>query len=548
MSSLSVTVARLWKKLSSPAAGEGTALLGDSDAGAYFTGTTQAAINQEIGLKLFPIYAPTVSSGANGATNGAAIQASIDACSAAGGGTVVLKSNTGTITSTPLVPKPGVTVDLQYNTLKLADSQSGPLIYDGRSTGTVYERFGVVNGTLDCNRATNNTSNLTGGAIWLTHWDRLYFAGLKITGGYRNLFNLYGCQIVRLDDILCLDNGINGDARFAYGADFETSSPAARPCKSVKVSNFTVTTMWGFGIHFNGVQGFEAENLFFTDLAFTSNQAIAITCTQASAGTIRNAISSNVNGDTYEFNACTDIDCVNLITDTPGRYGLLFGDNATGLYNQRVRINGFTCTNTGHATFSMTLNWMKGCSISDFTVDKALNTLTTGGPATDRNNLLADGVFAGAANALATRYRKFNMERVRFSNFFVARGDGPLWTVTCPQVSDQFEVAIPNGSAAYVELDDLFDSTLNFRSHISGKLRTDTFLPGVPATQSSYQEVLFVASNNGSTINLGTVTTVSNSVARALTITADAANKRLVLTNATGSDVTATWAIDLVGV
>jgi hypothetical protein len=77
---------------------------------------------------------------------------------------------------------------------------------------------------------------------------------------------------------------------------------------------------------------------------------------------------------------------------------------------------------------------------------------------------------------------------------------------------------------------------------VNGRLRVTS---GLNNQQGTYHECLFLGSSNNSTFNLSAVTTVVNAVARTMTITADAANRRIAITNSTGSDVSIWWAVEL---
>ena len=64
--------------------------------------------------------------------------------------------------------------------------------------------------------------------------------------------------------------------------------------------------------------------------------------------------------------------------------------------------------------------------------------------------------------------------------------------------------------------------------------------------QGSYQEVSFMANNAGSAVNLSAVTSVANSISRVMTITGDAANEKIVLTNSSGVDLFCKISLDFI--
>jgi hypothetical protein len=66
------------------------------------------------------------------------------------------------------------------------------------------------------------------------------------------------------------------------------------------------------------------------------------------------------------------------------------------------------------------------------------------------------------------------------------------------------------------------------------------------ASQGSYQSCEFIINNNGTAANLTAVTTIASAVSRVLTITGDAANRKLVFTNGSGVDLNTGISLEMV--
>jgi hypothetical protein len=460
----------------------------------------------------------------------AAIQAAIDACSN-NAGTLVFPF--GTYVTSTLVPKSNVTIDLQGSTLALKD---GTL--DKFFAGIGGENFSIINGTLDGNQANNTGATFLSGMSSFTDWSGLVIRNVTFTEIYNATLFLDGTtNNVIIDNVLVVDCGVvNGFSRYAYGIQAYAST------KNISIKNYTVSNMYGFGIHFFGCTDFVAENLTFDTLTFGGN-AIAITWTQAARGIVQNVYIDGVDGDPLEINASIDQLIENVYVASCGDIPLLFGDNFTGIFNERVRVKNFKAVSTG-GTHSVRLNFVKDCSFEQFQTDKEWDTTVSGAPAADFGNKIIDLTIPAVLDPTITEFRKFHVQRASFSNFYIHNFDGAIATISCPKnaaISNQNIISLANGAATYIDFDDIGVLAIG-RGFVNGRLRVTSSFNN---QQGTYQECLFLCSNNATTLNLSAVTAVNNSSARAVTIAADAANKRISLTNSTGVNLQVTWTVEL---
>lgn len=436
------------------------------------------------------------------------------------------------ITAT-LSPLSNVTLQLNGATLKLKNGTNGRIF--NASAGGV--NFAVLNGTLDGNQANNAGNFNLSGASNFINWDGLTFKNIVWQNVYRASLILDGTtKNVVLEDITHNNCGqANAFGKFAYALECYAGT------RQLIIKNFTVRNHYGFGIHFYGCTDFEADNLLFEGLTY-NNVAIAITWTQAKRGRVSNVRCVDVDGDNLECNASTDQLIENVTIENAGRYALLFGDNSTGQFNERVVTRSLKATNTtGAFGVKSALNYIKSCAFENIDLDGGVGTLSSGTPLTgDRNNTISDSVFATNISATFTFYRKFHLKRVRFDNFYVNDFDGVVATFTNPQVSGSFNLSLANGATTYIDFN-AFNS-MGQIGFVTGRLRVTAALNN---QQGTYHECLFLGSNNNSTFNLSPITTVVNAVARTMVITADAANRRIAIQNTTGNTVTVWWAIEL---
>jgi len=465
----------------------------------------------------------------NGVTDDTvAIQAAIDAASTIGG--TVLFKNATFIVST-LGPKSNVTLDLCGGTIKLKDG-TNERIFNGSSGGI---NFSILNGTLDGNKVNNFGNYNLSGASNFTDWDKLTFKNLTWQNVYRASLILGGTtKNVVLENIVHNNCGqANVYNLFAYALECYPGT------SRIHIRNFSVNQHYGFGIHFYGTDTFSASNLKFETLTY-NNVAIAITFTEATRGTVSNVYCNSVDGDNLECNNCTDISVENVSISGAGNRAVIMGDNGPGTFNERIVWRNVKTVSTG-ATYSLAINYIKNCTFDHFETDKTWTTLGVGPPLTgDRNNVISNSLIAGDITTSFTFYKKFHLKRVRFNNFYVNDHDGVVSTFSNPQVSGSFSIALANGATTYVDFN-AFNGMGSF-GFVCGRLRITA---GLNNQQSTYHECLFLASNNNATLNLSPVTTVTNLVARTMTITADAANRRIAITNSTGADVQAFWAVEL---
>jgi hypothetical protein len=423
-----------------------------------------------------------------------------------------------------LTPKSNVTLQLNGATLKLKNG-TNERIFNGDAGGV---NFAVVNGTLDGNKANNTSGNLSGGSNY-TNWDGLTIRNIIFKNIRRVSLILDGTtKNVVIENISNIDSGI-GNTGYALEAYYGVTK--------LKINNFSVTNMQGYGIHFIGCSDFVAENLFFDNLNDGTSTGIAITWTEANRGIVKNITCNNVTGDSLECNNSTDILIENVKITNSGRYGILMGDNAgLGTYNQRIAWKNVVTTNTG-GTYSVSVNYFKNCTFEKFNTDK---TWTTVSGLDDRNNVIQDSIISANIDGTFTLYRKFGLKRVRFNNFYINDFDGVVATFSNPQINGSFNLSLANGATTYIDFN-AFNS-MGQIGFVNGRLRVTAGLNNV---QGTYHECLFLGSNDNTTFNLSAITTVVNLIARTMTITADAANRRIAITNSTGAGVTVWWAIEL---
>jgi len=496
-------------------------------AGASAVATTvQAKLRETVSVKDFGAVGDGV------ADDTAAIQSAINQANLSGYD-VLFDTNRTYITGT-LTPKSNVKLNLQGSTLKLKAATNWLLI-DG--TATSGSNFSILNGTLDPNKSQNNGNvNQAGGGIWLVGWNQVLLQNVSINNAFRSSIVLNGCSDVTLDTIEQNNCGqTNAFGFFGYGLE------AYNGTSRLVIRNFYVNSMYGFGIHFFGCTDFCADNLKFNNLTY-GGAAIAITWTQAQRGRVGNVLCQSVDGDTLEVNASIDQVIENVSIVSAGDIPLLFGDNGTGVFNERVTVRNFKSTSTGGA-FSARINYVKRCSFQNLDFDKSIDTFASGAPATgDRNNSITDSIIAANISTPVNYYNKFHLLRVAFSNFYVNSFDGVNASFSNPQSSGSFNLSVANSGVTYVDF--VAWDNLGFQGFKAGKLKVLAWLNN---SQGTYHEVPFYVTNTGSAANLGTLTTVSGSFARDMTIAADAVNKRISITNSTGNTCFVQWSVDLTG-
>jgi hypothetical protein len=212
------------------------------------------------------------------------------------------------------------------------------------------------------------------------------------------------------------------------------------------------------------------------------------------------------------------------------------GDNLLGTYNERIVWRNFVMTSSASAS-SLALNYFKNCIFENFNTDKTWATVSG---LDDRNNVIQDSVIGANIDGTFTLFRKFHLKRVRFNNFYVNDFDGVVATFSNPQIGGSFNLSLANGATTYINFN-AFNS-MGLLGIVNGRLRVTSALN---SSQGTYQECLFLASNDNVTLNLSAITTVVAAIARTVTIAADAANRRIAITNSTGADLLVWWAVEL---
>jgi polygalacturonase len=417
-----------------------------------------------------------------------------------------------------LSPKSNVLIDLNGSTLKLKDETELPLFYDWAETkNPKHTNFGVINGVIDANMQNNNEVNQSGGVFWLTDWNGLFFDRLIIKNAFRNIFNFFRCHNIDIPNAECIGNGmINPGNFYSYAMTFEPG------CKNIKIGNLTVKDMYGFGIHFNNVDNYTAENLFFETL--THPTAIAVTFTEARNGVIKNIHCKGVIGDNIEINASKDLTIDNLFTDG-ARRPIIYGDNNTGLTNERVNINNVKTINTTGSA-SIAVNWLKKGTISNFEFDKGLETLAN---ILSEDVRFIDGSFNVDLPSSAFYYDRFRFINTKFNNLLVQRLENTIFEIG----NNGKRLVMNNEAVIEIPLANLARES----GMIGGRLEVLSYMPG--SGQGTFQEIGFV--NFGDMLNITPINTVDGTVVRKVDITQNATTKRLILTNNTGQTLLVKW-------
>lgn len=504
--------AGLWSIFTSLAQAAGSSLIG-------FVQAAAGAVMRPLQDKLRDLETHTGDYGivADGTSQTVKFQKAIDAVSAAGGG--IIKCAAGlTFVVGGLVPKPGVLIDLNGSTLKLADNAKVPIFFDGGVPIGTASRFGVINGTLDCNQATNKGINVVGG-VWLTGWSNLDFRRLVVKNCYRIGLNLINCNWFTIRDYQFQDSGTNdGAGFFAYALNIDGSAASSRyfDIKGVAVSN-----VYGFGIHFYGCADFTADNLSFYNLTYNA-QAIAITFTSTSRFSTSNVIANQVSGDSIEVNSCYDGDFNNYNIQQSGNRALLIGINTAGPNSARLRFNNFQSLATTGA-YAASLSYLENCEFNEMDFDKAVSYNVAS--VTSKNNVIRNSNIASTAAGSVGLINKgyFILENVRFTDWTYRNLNRQRVVVSTKQriaVASSFDISFPAILPGLLTADGSVGGTLMTMSRFTGSFNQGTLQTGQ-----------FLVNDFGTAANLSALTVLNSAVARPLTIAGDGPNKKITLTN-----------------
>jgi len=484
-----------------------------TQAGSTYGSNVQLKLQESVSVKDFGAVGDGV------ADDTAAIQAAIDAVSAIGG-CLIGNKNDVYVCST-IYPKSNVSFDLCGSTLKVKDNSntSNAGFIDGYTVANG-NNFQLLNGVIDGNQD-NNTTAFAETLLVLQGWENCTIKNITFTDSYTTAMS-FGDDFsnIKVENVIVKDSGVSGNphSKFSYGLEAYTGT-------GLSVENFKVENCFGFGIHFVGCTEFSANNLTFDTL--TTAASICITFSGAKRGTVSNVYCTGVTGDNIEINDSEDITLINTHVNAAGRYALLVGQLTSPNYNKRIVIDNFYSTSTT-GVYSAVLSFVIDCSLRNIYVDKKINHDLTASPSSAGNKLSKANINDTIVNNTSLFRQSFILEDVEFTDYTL-----DSFTNSRAVVGDFVTVA--NGAAHDILLNDLawpFVVTGN----IGGNLR---LLNQFTANnlQGSYQEVSFMANNAGSAVNLSAVTSVANSVSRVMTITGDAANEKIVLTNSSGVDL-----------
>jgi hypothetical protein len=451
-----------------------------------------------------------------------AFQAAIDFTSLSKSGVLdLVKGKTYIVNG--LVPKDNVLINMNWATIKSINGANAPMFFDS-ATAIDKFNFGIVNGTLDGNKLNVTQQNVMG-QIWLTRWKGLKFENLTIINGYRTGMNLIGVQDVEIVNYIYKDAGFVEATYYSYALSLEASGTIRS--NNVTINNMEVIDCVGYGIHFFRCDNFVANNLAFTNLTFSTG-SIGITFTEVVNGICKNVTCDNIAGDAIEINDSYNVELLNTKVNAAGNRALLVGQNTGGLpYNNKLKVDNFTSTNTVGANAVALSNCIES-SFSNFNTDKRMyhdpayslsinNTI---------NNCVMGATLASAFSLIY--YKRFSVVDVSFSDY-----------THISYLGNKYTVSIPNKGYAIAEAKDLLLTEVGglfMTTHgaVQGTCTIKSYFTS-SVSQGSMQKFDFIANNTTPYVRLSTITTLSNSVNRSLTITADSANKKIVLTN--GSSV-----------
>lgn len=460
---------------------------------------TEAKFSNALRLKAIKDYVTPEMFGAvgDGLTDDTdAIQSAIDSDSG-----LVLFGHGKTYLSSCLIPKSNKIIDLNNSTLFLKNNTELPMFYVvAEETGY---SFKVCNGQIDCNMDNNHAVNQSAGTFWITNWDGLEFSDLKITHAFRNAINLYNCKNIVVENIDCVDCGMtNSGGFYSYGATFEPT------CENVVVNNFNVSNMKGYGIHFNETVKYKCVNCDFDTVS-----GIAITCTKSQNGVIENISCDSVSGDNIEINANKNVVIKNVSISSAGNRALLFGDNGTGIDNERIIVDNLIAENTV-GTYSASFNHLVDSIIRNCTFDKQI--------ATQNTLPLHDTIFENCKinmNVASMFFiPRFILKNCIFNDF---TADSNNWFIN---LRNNAYVGINNGETAELNLINASGYALGGTIKVLSRFSENN-------GQNTIKEVPISISNWSVGEN---VFRIDGTYQRNVAISMDSTNKKLIFTNSTG--------------
>lgn len=425
-----------------------------------------------------------------------AIQSAIDSDSG-----LVLFGHGKTYLSSCLIPKSNKIIDLNNSTLFLKNNTELPIFYViAEDTG---HSFKVCNGQIDCNMDNNHAVNQSAGTFWITNWEGLEFSDLKITHAFRNAINLWNCKNIKVENVDCVDCGMSNSGGFySYGAAFEPT------CENVIVNNFNIENMYGYGIHFNETLDYKCTNCNFDTLT-----GIAITCTKSQNGVIENIICKSVSGDNLEINANKNVAIKNVSIKNAGIRALLFGDNSTGINNERIIVDNFICADTV-GTYSASFNYLVDSIIRNCTFDKQI--------ATQNTLPLHDTIFENCKinmNCASMFFLpRFTLKNCIFNDFTV---DSNNWFI---DLRNNAYIGINNGETSELNLINASDYALGGTIKVLSRFSDNN-------NQNTIKEVPISIANWSVGDN---IYKIDGTAVRNIAISMDSVNKKLIFTNSTG--------------
>jgi len=471
----------------------------------------------------------------DGSDQASKIQAAIDYASSLGGYMEIRFEPGEAYTTSRLVPKSGVLLNLQGATLKLADNTNAPILYDGGSG--VGARFGLINGTLDCNQNANKAANICGG-LWLNQWDDVEARNLTIKNCSRVGLYFYRSTQVVVENYTFIDSGTStatAAVKFSYALGIGINTTTGDNCNNVVVKNIKASNRYGYGILVLGSTNVSIENVDFDNFNYLTF-SIGITLSETSRINVNNVVMNDIVGDNFEINGCEDVVVNNVDISNAGNRPLLIGQNTPGTFSKRLTLSNFKTTTTG-GSFSASLSYLFDSTLTNFNCDKGASGTSTAG--TSDNNCVTDSIFPVTSPAIFLAYGFYRLENVQFSNVTYRSFDRYSAKVTG-------RTTIAASGVFNLDMTTLFNIFMTLGSRaVTGKLSLQSSWSG-SANNGSYQSCEFLVNDFGTAANSSAVTQVNNAVARALTIAGDAANKRITLTNGTVVDLGVSYELNIV--
>jgi hypothetical protein len=212
------------------------------------------------------------------------------------------------------------------------------------------------------------------------------------------------------------------------------------------------------------------------------------------------------------------------------------GANNTDVNNKNVKIKGFSTVGTAYTRVG-SLDYINLCEFENLDLDKPIESSYVQGVGGSAQNIIKNSRIYGTNWTYQTFNNYFELQNVDYkaADFYVesqnARSSKIIGTIS-----------VLNGGVGYIDIGAY--NGMGEKGFLAGTLK---LLSWFNSGQGTLSECSFVASNNNTDFNLSTITETNNGTARAMAITANAANRRFVVTNNLGVNVTIDWVVEFIG-